>query len=342
MSAELFSLAMGEISDRYIEEALTYQAPVKKHRAKSFLRVTLAACLAIIMALGTAMAVSAEFREAVFGWFKEQYQSFIHYEYRGAEEDHESDTEIADIFIPHVLTEVPPGFVIRDSTCDEDVGHQHTIYWNEEKGQQCIVVAIAGHESTGNLFVEEEGYTIHPVEVAGVIGDLYIPDDPTNDGVIIWMKDHMLFYIAAHFTPEELVYYAERLQPAPVQEEEAAHYQLGFVPEGYTFLTENRSPHDHTILYSNEAGRTLSFLYIWDPDGGEAFIKSGDTQVTTTIHGAKADLMLSSDLSKEGGSIVWTEDEILFSISACLTEDELIALAESVKEVPVSEMEGET
>lgn len=342
MSAELFSLAMGEISDRYIEEALTYQAPAKCHRARALLRAALAACLAIIMALGTAMAVSAEFREVVFGWFKEQYQTFIHYEYRGAEEDHEADVEIADVFIPYVLTEVPPGFIEKDSICDEDVGHQCTIYWNEEKGQQCIVSAVAGHESTGNVFVEEEGYTIHPIEVAGVLGDLYVPDDPTDDGVIIWMKDHMLFYIAAHFTPEEFVYYAERLQPAPVQGEKAAHYQLGFVPEGYTFLTENRSPHDHTILYANEAGHTLSLIYIWDPDGGEAFIKSGVTQVTTTIHGAKADLMLSSDLSKESSTIVWAEDEILFSISACLPEDELIALAESVKEVPVSEMEGET
>lgn len=342
MSPKLFSLAMNEISDRYVEEALTYQAPAKCHRARALLRMTLAACLAIIMGVGTALAVSAEFREAVFGWFKEQYQTFIHYEYRGTEEDHEADTEVADIFIPHVLTEVPPGFVIRDSTCDEDVGHQLTFYWNEEKGQQCIVVAVAGHESTGNVFVQEEGYTIRPVEVAGVLGDLYIPDDPDDDGAILWMKDHMLFYIAAHFTPEEFVYYAERLQPAPVQEEEAVHYQLGFVPEGYTFLTENRSPHDHTILYSNEAGLTLSLLYIWDPDGAEAFIKNSDTQVTTTIHGAKADLMLSGDLSKESSSIVWAEDEILFSLAAFLPEDELIALAESVEEVSAQETEEET
>lgn len=342
MSAEVFSLAMNEISDCYIEEALTYQAPAKHLRAKPLLRMALAACLALIMALGTAMSVSAEFREAVFGWIKEQYETFIHYEYRGAEEDYDPDAEIADIFIPHVLTEVPPGFIEKDSICDKDVGHQFTFYWNEEKGQQCIVSAVAGHERTGNVFVEEEGYTIHPVEVAGVLGDLYIPDDPNDDGVIVWMKDHMLFYIAAHFTPEELVYYAECLQPVPVQEKKAPNYQLGYIPKGYTFLTENHSPHDHAVIYSNEAGHTLSFCYIWDPDGAEAFIKNSDTQVTTTIHGAEADLMLSSDLSKESSSIVWAEDEILFSLSAFLPEDELIALAESVEEVPLLEMEEET
>lgn len=342
MSPKLFSLAMNEISDRYVEEALTYQVPAKCHRARALLRVALAACLALIMALGTAMTVSAEFREAVFGWFKEQYQTFIHYEYRGAEEDYDPDAEIADIFIPHVLTEVPPGFIEKDSICDKDVGHQFTFYWNEEKGQQCIVSAVAGHESTGNVFVEEEGYTIHPVEVAGVLGDLYIPDDPDDDGVIVWMKDHMLFYIAAHFTPEEFIYYAERLQPAPVQEKEAPTYQLGYIPEGYAFLTENHSPHDHAIIYSNEAGLTLSLVYIWDPDGAEAFIKNSDTQVTTTIHGAEADLMLSSDLSKESSSIVWTEDDILFYLAAFLPEDELIALAESVEEVSAQETEDET
>lgn len=338
MNLKLFSLAMNEISDHYIEEALTYQAPAKHFRVKPLLRMALAACLALIMALGTAMAVSAEFREAVVGWFKEQYETWTHYEYREEEETGKPDADISEIFVPHYLTEVPPGYTEIVNDIDMEIGQQLIVYQNEENGNMCFAAASSG----GNAFVEADGYTIHPVEVAGVIGDLYIPDDPADDGVIIWMKDHMLFYIAAHFTPEEFVYYAERLQPAPVQEEEAVRYQLGFVPEGYTFLTENRSPHDHTILYSNEAGRTLSLLYIWDPDGAEAFIKNGDTQVTTTIHGAEADLQLSSDLLKESGSITWTEDDILFYLAAFLPKDELIALAESVEEVPLLEMEEET
>ena len=181
-----------------------------------------------------------------------------------------------------------------------------------------------------------EGYTIQPVEVAGVTGDLYLPDDPSSDSAIVWMKDNIFFYISGYFTPEELVYYAECLQPVSA---EPAHYQLGYIPEGYTFLTENHSPHDHTIIYSNEAGLTLSLFYIWDPDGAEAFIKNGQTKMTATIHGAEAELQLSSDLSKESSSIVWMEDDVLFYLAAFLPKDELIALAESMEEVHSSEME---
>ena len=148
MSAELFSLAMNEISDRYIEEALTYQAPAKHHRARPLLHAALAACLALIMALGTAMAVSAEFREAVFGWFKEQYETFTHYEYRDEEGNDDSDVEISTFFVPHRLTEVPPGYTEIDSDFDEEVGQQLIVYRNEEDGKMCFVAAGSG----GNAF----------------------------------------------------------------------------------------------------------------------------------------------------------------------------------------------
>ena len=337
MSAEVFSLAMNEISDRYIEEALTYQAPAKHLRAKPLLRMVLAACLALIMALGTAMSVSAEFREAVFGWIKEQYETWTHYEYREEEETGKPDAD-SETFVRHYLTEVPPGYTEIVNDIDTEIGQQLIVYQNEENGNMCFVAARSG----GDAYVEAEGYTIQPVEVAGVTGELYLADDPAKDNCIVWLKEEMFFYISGYFTPEELVYYAECLQPVPVQEKKAPNYQLGYIPKGYTFLTENHSPHDHAVIYSNEAGHTLSFCYIWDPDGAEAFVKNSDTQVTTTIHGAEADLMLSSDLSKESSSIVWAEDEILFSLSAFLPEDELIALAESVEEVPLLEMEEET
>lgn len=338
MSAELFSLAMNEISDHYIEEALTYQAPAKHLRVKPLLRMALAACLALIMALGTTMAVSAEFREAVFGWIKEQYETWTHYEYREGEETGKPDADISEIFVPHYLTEVPPGYTEMVNDIDMEIGQQLIIYRNDEEGKMCFVAARSG----GNAYVEAEGYTIQPVEVAGVTGELYLADDPEMDNCIVWLKEELFFYISGYFTPEELVYYAECLQPVPVQEKEAPTYQLGYIPEGYTFLTENHSPHDHAIIYSNEAGLTLSLFYIWDPDGAEAFVKNGQTQVTTTIHGAEADLQLSNDLLKESGSITWTEDDILFYLAAFLPEDELIALAESVEEVPLAEMEDKT
>ena len=342
MSAQLFSLAMSEIGDHYIEEAVNYQVTKRQRKVKQLFRMALAACLAIIMGLGTVLVVSAEARETVFGWVKEQYESFAHYEYHDEKENDVSDTEISAGFVPYGLTELPPGYTELDGICDEELGQQFTVYWNEEKGYQCVVSVVVGNGSTGDVFMQSEGYTLQPVTVAGVTGELYIPDDPAKDGGIVWSKENRFFYIIGHFTQEEFIYYAERLQPISVQNEGLVHYRLGHIPEGYTFLTENQSPHDYTVIYSNEAGLTISFFYIGDPDGAEVFIKDGQTKTTAMIHGVEAELQLSDDLSKESSSIVWVEDDVLFYIAAFLPQDELISLAESVEEVPASEMEGTT
>lgn len=211
MSTKLFSLAMNEIGDSYIEEALTYQAPTRRRR---LLRLALAACLAVIMAFGTAMAVSAVLRDAVVGWLREQYSVFTHYEYRDERGGSAPEIEDGVDFVPHRLTEIPPGYTEADSICDEELGQQFAIYRNEKDGKACFVSAGSG----GNAYVDAEGCTIEPVDVAGSAGELYIPDDPTKDSSIVWTKDNMFFCISGCFTPEELLYYAERLQPIPEQE----------------------------------------------------------------------------------------------------------------------------
>lgn len=198
MRAKLFSLAMGEIGDRYIVEALTYQAPAKRRGAKA-LRMALAACLAMVLALGVAMAVSTELREAVTGWCKAQYASFTHYEYRDAD---------SAAFVPHQLTEIPSGYAEASSICDEEIGQQMTFYQNED-GRSCFVSVSTG----GNTFVETEGCTIRPVEVDGAAGELYLPDDAAKDSSLVWTRGNMFFCISGRFTPEELVYYAERFHP---------------------------------------------------------------------------------------------------------------------------------
>lgn len=202
MSAKRFSLAMNALDARYIEEALTYQVPAKRRRARPFVRAVLAACLAMLLTLGTAMAVSAAFREAVADWVRERYESFTHYAYRG---EAAPDTG----FVPHRLTELPAGYAEAESLCDADLGQQLTVYRNEAEGKALLVSVGRG----GSAFVEAEGCTIRAVEVAGVTGELYVPDDPTRSSAIVWTRGELFFCISGSLSPEELAYYAARLQP---------------------------------------------------------------------------------------------------------------------------------
>lgn len=73
MNTELFSDAINQIDNKYYEEAMTELQPERLH-LKWWKLHKVAACLAAVMLLGvlsfgTAFAVSADFREAVIGFF---------------------------------------------------------------------------------------------------------------------------------------------------------------------------------------------------------------------------------------------------------------------------------
>lgn len=203
MSPELFSHAMGEIDERYIAEALTYRAGRPHRRGRTLLRAALAACLALTAALATALVVSASLRESVFGWLREQYALFTHYEYR-QEQD-------AGHFVPYYLTELPPGYALVQDVCDRELGSQLVLCRNEESGKQFLFSVSSG----GSTYVEAGGYTIRTAQVAGAEAELYIPEDPAKDGCIVWARGTQFFYLSGSFTPEELVYYAGCVQPVP-------------------------------------------------------------------------------------------------------------------------------
>ena len=64
MSEKLFFEAMGELSDKYISEAIDYQSK-KNVRFKGFMRYVAAACIMFVVGFGMLMAVSTEARAAV-------------------------------------------------------------------------------------------------------------------------------------------------------------------------------------------------------------------------------------------------------------------------------------
>ena len=110
-------------------------------------------------------------------------------------------------------------------------------------------------------------------------------------------------------------------------------YYLGWLPDGYTEFLTDSSGKTIAVIYANEAGQMLTFSYIHNPGYADWFISSIDVErKQVTIHGAPADLLLSSnpDISS---AILWElPDDTAFYISAFLSEEELIKAAESVKE----------
>ena len=111
-----------------------------------------------------------------------------------------------------------------------------------------------------------------------------------------------------------------------------AKYELGWVPEGYTFLSSYEIPGGEGIVYTDENDYVVSFTYTSNISGGTAFFVDGVDyeQKSIMVNGCHADVYIATD-STQTGSIVWTLDETLFYIAAPLDEDGLITMAENIR-----------
>lgn len=115
---------------------------------------------------------------------------------------------------------------------------------------------------------------------------------------------------------------------------ERTEYELGWVPDGYQYLTSHVSENKRTILYANEYGQLLQFSYIFGSEDNPMYAKENEyTHKTVQVTGKSGDLYLSIDTAESNG-LVWAEDDsdVLFCISAFCTEYELIRIAEGVQE----------
>jgi len=111
-------------------------------------------------------------------------------------------------------------------------------------------------------------------------------------------------------------------------------FQPSWIPDGYTENLRSDSGHIVSIEYQNEDGFIVFFLYTSDPTAVDIFVEQKDVEIqNVSINGRNGDLYLDH---REGqaNSIVWTSSDgkTMFLISAHLSGDELISMAESVIE----------
>jgi len=109
-------------------------------------------------------------------------------------------------------------------------------------------------------------------------------------------------------------------------------YELGWLPEGYTFFSSYEIPGGEGIVYTDENDYVVSFTYTSNISGGTAFFVDGVDyeQKSVTVNGCHADVYIATD-ANQTSSIVWTSGEILFYISAPLDETGLITMAENIR-----------
>ena len=203
MSAELFTDAMSQISDKYITEALNYHCAAKRRPViRWFGRSVAAACLALVLCFGTVMAVSAEARAAVFGWVRQQYENFYEYFFEG-------DAAVTSP-AEYELGWVPEGVTLVDNI--EMTGGEIYIYTDDK--DTLIRFSYNYGPDSGNMAIDRVGNETVEVTVHGGPGEISITPSEDETDHIVWTDEikNTLFVISGHFDEATLLRMAESVK----------------------------------------------------------------------------------------------------------------------------------
>ena len=202
MTASVFSDAMGEISEKYIMEAVSYQ-PKKKQIIWPRVRSAAACFLLAVLLTGSAiLTFSVEARAAFFGWVREQYENFYVYFFEG-------ETAVADP-VKYELGWLPDGCVYV--TTIENESGEIFIYTDER--DTLIRFSYDRAADSSMLSVDVAGNETIPVKINGCPGEISISPSEDETDQIIWIDNetNTLFLISGHFDQEIFIRMAESVK----------------------------------------------------------------------------------------------------------------------------------
>lgn len=165
------------------------------------LRTVASIVLVILIGFGSTLAISAEAREIVFGWVKQQYENFYEYFFEGEIEPTES-------------AKYQPGWMPEGCefvTSYETAGGEVYVYTDAE--DMLIQFSYTSEPDNETLFVDGVEYLKEEAIIHDRAGEYYIAqkDDQTNG--LIWTDDTetVLFFVSGNYDKETLVKIAESI-----------------------------------------------------------------------------------------------------------------------------------
>lgn len=169
-----------------------------RHR---ILRSAASILLVILLGFSSVLAVSAEAREAVFGWIKEQYESFFEFFFEGQPVDGDPAT-----YSPGWM---PDGF--NHEVTFEIAGGESMLYVGSD-GTIAEFSYSTAPESF-SMFIESVECEQQSVSINGYEGTLYIPADPSLSSGVIWVDDasNTILHVSASIETDILLKIAEHI-----------------------------------------------------------------------------------------------------------------------------------
>ena len=328
MTAQTFSDALGEIDEKYIMEAITYEGKPTR-RADNPIRhriVRAAACILLAALLGgTVLAISPEARAAFVGWVREVYETWFVYKYHG--KNYESgDVVYRPSWLPDGYTE----------TSTPDLYEQEVIVYKNADGSLLI---FGYSQNAMDLYVSRDEAIIRQTTVRGNAAELYLYEIEDAFSSLVWTDadSGLIFWITSTLDGETMVKIAESVTAQEVPKMQVI-YRPAWIPDGYYEASRVETDTQTTIIYEDNDNHLITFYYVRDADAASIYLEQKGVEIKSVlISNIFADLYLDEN-EENANSLVWVDEKngVLFWISANCNEEELIKIAESVtaQEVP--------
>lgn len=157
--------------------------------------------LVMMLGFGSVLAINADAREIVFGWVRNQYESFYNYLFDGP-----SNREDSTQYYPGW---VPDGH--RLITTYEIDGGESYIYYDEN--ERITQFSYSSNPASLEMYIQCVGYEQREVIINGLVGVLYISPNDSEASELVWEDNEkgVIFNVSAHIGEKELIRMAEKI-----------------------------------------------------------------------------------------------------------------------------------
>ena len=203
MSEQLFSEAMGELSDKYITEAINYKGKQKARTVFSWVgRCAAVASLIFIVGFGMLMSISTEARAAVWGWVSELYQENMYKIFF----DGEAEEAVG---MKYELGWLPEGTVFV--TKYDITGGESYIYTDET---DLLINFLYSSDPEAVYYLIADDAIKQEVTVNGLPGEVFISPSEDETNTIVWSDNSIpvMFAFTAEYDTETLIKVAENIK----------------------------------------------------------------------------------------------------------------------------------
>lgn len=171
--------------------------PIRYH----FLRSAAIIALVLLFVFSSVLAVSVEAREMVFGWIRQQYETFYQYIFVG-----KSNTSETSHYSPGWM---PDGFTLIASF---EIEGGETYIYSDESGRTAQF-SYSSNPDTLEMYIKSVDYDHHEFTINGMMGDVYIAPSESESSEVIWSDSSsgVIFSVSAPVKKDVLIRIAENI-----------------------------------------------------------------------------------------------------------------------------------